>query len=79
MAAEDVTDEPEIPVRVEVLAVEGDDSRSLLPAMLQGVKPQRCVGSRIGMAMDAENGAFLLQAVIIERMEQAIHRRFALL
>src|SRR5699024_5152328 len=79
LAAEDVADEAEIPVGIEIRAVEGNDSRSLLSAMLQGVKTERCMGGRVGMTVDTENGTFLLQAVVIERMDRAVHRRFALL
>ncbi len=40
-------------------AVEGDDARRLLAAVLQGVQPERGDGGGRGMAEDAEHAALL--------------------
>ena len=48
------------------MAVERDDARSLLAAMLQGMQPKRCDGGGGGMAENAKNPAFFPQAVGLE-------------
>ena len=50
---------------VEPLAVEGDDTRRLLPTMLQGVQAKRDNRRRIGMAENAEDTALLAQPVVV--------------
>ena len=47
----------------ETLAVEGDDARRLLPAMLQRVQPERGQRGGLRVAENAEHAAFLAQAV----------------
>ena len=65
-AREVIADQAEPPLRVEPLAVEGDDARRLLTAMLQGVQPERGDRGGLGMAEDAEDAAFLAQPVGVE-------------
>ena len=65
-AGEVVADQALAALRMESLAVEGDDARRLLPAMLQGVQAERDDRGRVGMAENAEDAAFLAQAVRVE-------------
>ena len=51
---------------LEALAVEGDDAGRLLAAVLQGVKAERRQGCGVGVAIDAEDAAFLAQPVAVE-------------
>ncbi len=50
---------------MKALTVEGDDAGGLLPTVLQGVKAKRDNRRRVGVAEDAEDAAFLVQAVFI--------------
>jgi hypothetical protein len=59
-----VADQPEAAFGVEAFAVVGDDAGGFLAPMLQGVQAQRREGSRIDLAEDAENSAFLAKAVV---------------
>ena len=61
-----IADEAQPAFGLEALAVEGDDAGRLLAAVLQGVKPQRCQGCGIGVAIDAEYAALLAQPVAVE-------------
>ena len=65
-AGEMVADQPEAPLGMEPRAVEGDDARRLLAAMLQGVQAERGDRRRVGMAENAEYAAFLAQTVALE-------------
>ena len=56
----------ERPVRMELLAVERDDARRLLAAMLQGMQAEHGMRRRIGMPEDAEHAALLVEVVVIE-------------
>ena len=58
-AGEIVADEAEPPLRMEALAVEGDDAGGFLAAMLQRVQAKRGDGGGVGMTEDAEYAAFL--------------------
>src|SRR6266536_4529909 len=51
-------------MRAELLAVIGDDAGGFLAAVLQGVQPERGQGRRVGMAINPENAAFLVEVVI---------------
>jgi hypothetical protein len=62
-AGEGVADEAETAFGMEALAVEGDDAGRLLAAMLQGVQAERGERCGVGMAVDAEDTAFLPQPV----------------
>jgi len=50
-------------MRVELLAVIGDDPRRLLPAMLQRMQAECHERRRIGMAEDAEDPALIVKMV----------------
>ena len=50
-------------MRVELLAVIGDDAGRFLAAMLQRVQPERGQRRRVGMAEDAEDAAFVVKMV----------------
>ena len=63
---EGVADEAHAALGVEALAVEGDDAGRFLAAMLQGVQAERGDRGGVGMAEDAEDAAFLAQAVAVE-------------
>ena len=70
-----VADKPEPALRVEALAVEGDDARRFLAAMLQGMQAERGDRGGVGMAEDAEHAAFLAQAVGFEvEVENGVNR-----
>src|SRR5712691_3989146 len=62
-AGEGVADEAEPPLGMKSAPVEGDDARSLLAAMLQGVQLERGDGGGFGMTEDAEHPAFFAQRV----------------
>jgi len=47
-------------------AVEGDDARGLLAAMLQSVQSECGDGGGVGMAEDAEHPAFLAQRIAVQ-------------
>src|SRR5512145_1476068 len=66
LGVEVVADMAESAVRMELRAVEGDDPRRLLAAMLQGMQPQR--GERRGVlrAAHAEDPTLLAQLVVVE-------------
>ncbi len=51
-------------MRAELLAIIGDDAGRFLAAVLQGVQPERGQGRRVGMAVDPENAAFLVEMVV---------------
>src|ERR1700681_3509377 len=65
-AGEGVADEAKPPLRMEPAAVEGNDARGLLAAMLQGVQSKSCDGRRFGVAEDAEYAALLAERVAFE-------------
>ena len=52
-------------VAVEPVAVEGDDPRRFLPAMLQRVQAERRERRRVGVIPDAEHAAFLARLVFV--------------
>ena len=59
-----VADEAEAALGMEVAAVVGDDAGGFLAAMLQGVQAERGQGGGVLVAEDAEDAAFLAQAVV---------------
>ena len=73
-----VADEAEAALGIEAVAVEGDDAGRLLAAVLEGVQPERGDGGGVGMAEDAEDAAFLAQAVRIGIVILGMGRRSAL-
>ncbi len=60
---ESVADHAHAALGIEALAVIGDDAGRLLAAMLEGVQAERGDRRGVGMAENAENAAFLAQAV----------------
>ncbi len=62
-AGEMVADQPEPLLRMEPLAVEGDDAGRFLAAMLQRVQAERGDRGGVRVAENAEHPAFLAQAV----------------
>ena len=74
-----VADQPKPLFRVEALAVERDDARRLLAAMLQGVQTERGDRRGVGMAEDAEHAAFFAQAIGlgIERLRVLTRRELS--
>ena len=52
---------------VELLAVIGDDAGGFLAAMLQGVQAERRQRGRFRMPENAEDAAFLMRVVVVER------------
>ena len=65
-AGEVVADQALAALGMEPRAVEGDDARRLLSAMLEGVQAERDDRRRVGMSENAEDAAFLVQAVLVE-------------
>src|SRR5208282_6608128 len=62
---------------VELLAVIGDDSRRLLSAMLQGMEPERGQRRRIGVAVNPEYAAFLVEMIVVPGLGGQHRARFA--
>ena len=58
-----IADQAQAALRVEVVAVEGDDARRLLAAVLEGVQAQGGERRRVIMAEYAEDAALLAQPV----------------
>jgi hypothetical protein len=64
--AEDVAHQAEALVGMEQpLAVEGDDARGLLAAMLQGMEAERDERARVLAVPDADDAALLVELVVI--------------
>ena len=60
-----VADEAEAALGVEADAVEGDDARGFLAAMLQRMQTERGDGGGVGMVEDAEDAALFAQPVSV--------------
>jgi hypothetical protein len=54
------------PLGVEMLAVEADDARRLLAAMLERMEAERGQGRGVGMIEDTKDPALFVQPVLIE-------------
>ena len=67
LAAEDVGDVAHAPRRAQFQPVGRDDAAALLPAVLEGVEPQVGQIRRLGVAVDAEDAAFVLELVEHDR------------
>src|SRR5262249_13189085 len=65
-AGEVVADQPHPPLGMEALAVERDDARRLLPAMLERVQAERGDGGRVRMSEYAEDAALFTQPVALK-------------
>jgi hypothetical protein len=55
-------------VRMEMLAVERSDTRSLLAAVLQGMQAKRDEARRIVSTPNSKNAALFAQLVVVERI-----------
>ena len=64
---ERVLDQAHRPMRVELLAVGGDDSRGFLPSVLEGVKAEVRDVCRFGVVEDAEHSAFVVKVVVVRQ------------
>ncbi len=65
--AEDIADKPHRAMRMEAIAIIGNDTGGFLPAMLQGVKAERGQRRRVLGAIDAENATFVMKLVWVVR------------
>ena len=61
-----VADQADVALDAELRAVEGDDPRRLLAAMLQRVQAERGQRRRFRVAEDAEDAALLVELVVVE-------------
>ncbi len=61
-----VAHEAELALGVELPAVEADDARRFLAAMLQRVQAERGEGGGLRVAQDAEHAAFFVQRVAVQ-------------
>ena len=61
-----IADQAQAPFGLEALAVEGDDARRLLAAMLERVQAECRQRRGVGVAIDAEDAAFLAQPVGVQ-------------
>jgi len=70
-----VADQPDPPLLMEVVAVEGDDAARLLAAMLEGVQAEHRQCCRVVMTEDAEDAALLVQLVLVAEGQggQVVH------
>jgi hypothetical protein len=58
-----IADEAEVALGVELAAVEADDARRFLPAVLQRVEAERGERRGFGVAQNAEHAALFMQRV----------------
>ena len=65
-AGEMIAHQPLAALGVESRAVEGDDARGFLTAMLERMQTQRDDRRRVGVAENAEDAARLVQPVVLE-------------
>src|SRR5689334_8886971 len=63
--AEGVLDEPHRAMREELLAVARDDPRGLLPAMLERVQSEVGDVRGLGVAVDREDAALVVEVVVL--------------
>ena len=68
-----VANPAEIALRVELMAVEGDDTDRFLATVLKRVQTKRGMGRRILGAENSENTAFLMQLVVVQRTGGKAH------
>ncbi len=57
---------------MKVGAVEADDARRFLAAMLESMQPERGQRGGIGMVEDAEDPAFLVQPVLFQPAQTGV-------
>ena len=71
---EGIADQTDMTLGMEAGAVEGNDARRLLAAMLERVQPEHGQRRGIGVTEDAKNTALLAQLVVVERLRrQLVH------
>ena len=66
LGVEVVADQAHAAFGMKLLAVEGDDAAGFLAAMLERMQAERGQGRRVGVAQDAEDTAFLVEAVVVD-------------
>src|SRR5581483_4456825 len=66
LLVEAVGDMAEIAMGMEALAVEGDDARRLLPAMLERMEAEHGMGGNFLDTIDANDAALFLEMVVVE-------------
>ncbi len=64
-----VANESDAPLGMEMAAVEADDARGFLAAMLQRMQPQRCERCSVFMIKDAKDAALLMQPIVFEPIQ----------
>ena len=64
LLAEDLGDQAHRALRAEHVAAGGDDAARLLPAVLQLVEAEVCEARGIGVAVDAEDAALVVETVL---------------
>lgn len=62
-------------MNVEVLAIARNDAGGFLPTMLQGIEPQIGEVGRFLMAVNTEDGAFVVKLVGSNQIEAGVIRR----
>ena len=60
-----IADQTEPTLGVEAHAVEGDDARRFLSAVLQRVEPERGDRRRVGVAKNAKDAAFFSETILV--------------
>ena len=63
LRGEMIADKPEPALGAEAPPIESDDARRLLSTMLEGMEAERRDRRRVGMAVNAEDAAFLAQSI----------------
>jgi hypothetical protein len=61
-----VADQAYTPLGMEMVAVETDDAGRLLAAMLERMQTKRSQSRSVGMVVDTEDAALLVQPVLLE-------------
>ena len=74
-----VADEADAALGMEMAAVEADDARRFLAAMLERVQAKRGERRGIGMVEDAEDAALLVQPVLFEPAQIGLSQRINVL
>jgi hypothetical protein len=67
-----VANEPKTPLGMKMVAIEADDARGFLTAVLKRMQTERRQCGRILMIEDAENPARLVQPILIQPAQSLI-------
>src|SRR5690242_2071003 len=70
LGAEIVADVPQPAMRVELLAIIGNDAGGLLATMLQRVQTERHQSRRVRMAKDSEHAALFMKVIRVEWIDR---------